>query len=427
MTIIQEVSPATTGDRLRSLRTDAKLPMFRTVVEQGVMPYFRYAQSAVAPVVTVEGRPRTMLASANYLGLATHPAVVEGAHRAVDRFGTTITGSRLLNGTTDLVVQLEEELADWTGRESALVFSSGYAANTGAIAGVVGTGDSIVVDSASHASLLEGCALSGAKTRIFGHNRLGPLREALASASARGGSTLVVVDGLYSMQGDLAPLREIVELADEYGAALMVDEAHALGLLGADLTGTAELLGVADRVDIHMGALSKGLGSVGGYIAGSRELIDHLRINARSLLFTTAAVPASLGAALAAVRLCRTDEGRQLARAALDNAAYLSDALRNEGFAVPPPCALPDGSVIDTPIIPIPIGGDLEAASWWRGLFDRGVCVGVAMHPAVARSRSLLRLCVMATHGRAHLDQVADALVAVRAEVAPRFRAEGTP
>lgn len=399
------------------LGADPRIALLREGRKQGFLPYFRAAETTVAPVVTVEGSDRVMLASANYLGLANHPDVVAGAREAIDRYGSTITGSRLLNGTIRLHTELEEELAEWVGHDAALVFTTGYQANLGAISTLLGHGDTAIVDSSDHASLLDGCTLSGAKTRAFVHNRVDLASQALEKAGRDGGATLMVVDGLYSMKGDLAVLDELAPLCREHGAALMVDEAHSVGVLGARGVGATELYGVEDEVDVYMGSLSKALGATGGFIAGSEDLIDGLRVKARPFLFTTAGVPAATGAALAAVRLRRTGAGAERAAAVLDNARYLRDGLAEEGFDVAEPVRLPDGSDLVSPIVPVRIGDDLACAVWWRALWDRGVFTSAAMHPAVPPSGALLRLCVMATHTREHLAATISAFVAARKQI----------
>jgi 8-amino-7-oxononanoate synthase len=410
---------------LERLGNDERVALMRALCEQNALPFFRVAETATAATVRVEGREVVMLGSANYLGLANHRDVVAGARAALDRFGATITGSRLLNGTIDLHIELEEELADWHGTDAAIVFTTGYQANLGAISALVGAGDTIVVDSAAHASILDGCGLSRAKIRAFRHNRLDLLEDALQRARNDGGAVLVVVDGLYSMEGDLAPLDGICELCRTYGAALMVDEAHSVGLLGEQRTGAVELFGVEAGADVRMGSLSKGLGSTGGFVCGSHDVVDALRINARPFLFTTAAVPATLGAALAGVRVQRSDEGRRLAARALDNARRLRDGLEGVGVRVGAVQVLPDGSQLVSPIVPVHVGDDLRAIALWRALFDRGVFTSVALHPAVPPTGALLRLCVMATHSDEHLQATVDAFAEAWDQASPCSRRPG--
>ena len=264
-----------------------------------------------------------MLGSNNYLGLTADPRVMQGARDALERYGTGLTGSRLLNGTLDLHLQLERELAEWMGTEDALVFTTGHQANVGTLGTILAPGDTVVADSGDHASILDGCLLSRAKLRPFRHNRLDKLEKMLERAGDDGGGVLVVVDGVFSMEGDVAPLPQIADLCRAHGARLMVDEAHGAGVLGARGAGTAELFGVEDRVDLRMGTFSKSLASCGGFIAGSHEVIDFLRITSRAFLFTAAAVPAAVGAALAALRIIRSEDGPPLFARVLENASYL--------------------------------------------------------------------------------------------------------
>jgi 8-amino-7-oxononanoate synthase len=309
------------------------------------------------------------------------------------------------------------------GTEGALVFTTGHQANLGSIGTLLGPGDTVVVDSGDHASILDGAILSRAKLRPFRHNRLDKLERTLEKAAADGGGVLVVVDGVFSMEGDVAPLPEIAELCRRFGARLMVDEAHAVGVLGARGAGTAELLGVEDRVDLRMGTFSKSLASCGGFIAGPAEVIEYLRISSRPFMFTAAGVPAAVGAALAAVRICRSAEGADLFARVLDNAAYLHRGLRELGLHVVEPSRLPDGTSVITPIVPVLVGDDWKAVLLWRALYDAGVYVNVALHPAVPPGGALLRTSVMATHDRPVLDR---ALASV-AEVKDRFEAEHGP
>jgi 8-amino-7-oxononanoate synthase len=371
----------------------------RSAREDGWLPYFRAAESAVDRTVVIEGRPRIMLGSANYLGLATHPEVISAAEQALRRFGPTTTGSRLLNGTTVLHEELEEQLADWLGVDAALVFTTGYQANLGAIAGLLGPGDTAIVDSGDHASLLDGCALAQAKVRAFRHNRLDLLDEALARAAAHdAGETLVIVDGLYSMHGDVAPLGEIAARTAHAGVALLVDEAHAIGVLGERGAGAAELFGVEADATVRMGALSKALGALGGFIAGSHDVIDELRIRARSFLFSTGAAPPALAAALAAVRIRRSPEGEERVARLQCNADALRQGLRALGFELPACGADAAGEPVATPIVAVVAGVEERAVEWWQRLFAEGVFASVAIHPAVPPAGALLRLCPTAAH-----------------------------
>jgi 8-amino-7-oxononanoate synthase len=413
----------TTVDVFEKTRSHERLEQLRAAREADLLPYFRRLESPAAPVVEMEGAQRIMLGSNNYLGLTGDARVVQGARDALERYGTGLTGSRLLNGTIDLHLELEEELAAWMGTEEAIVFTTGHQANVGTLGTLLAPGDTVVADSGDHASILDGCLLSRAKLRAFRHNRLDLLEKQLGRAAGDGGGVLVVVDGVFSMEGDIAPLPQIADLARAHGARLMVDEAHGAGVLGARGAGTAELLGVEDQVDLRMGTFSKSLASCGGFIAGSHEVIDFLRVQSRAFLFTASAVPAAVGAALAALRVVRSAEGPDLLAAVLANARYLRDGLADLGFDVVAPQPLPDGSDVVTPIVPVVVGDDWKAVLLWRALYDAGVYVNVALHPAVPPAGALLRTSVMATHDRATLDRA----LAAFAEVKRTFEAEHGP
>jgi 8-amino-7-oxononanoate synthase len=404
----------TKTDVFSKARTHERVAQLQAAREIDAVPYFRRLESAAAPVVEMEGAPRIMLGSNNYLGLTGDPRVIEAAHDAIRRYGTGVTGSRLLNGTLDLHLELEAELAGWLGTEDAIVYTTGHQANLGAIGTILGPQDTVVVDSGDHASILDGVLLSRAKLRAFRHNRLDLLEKRLQQAEADGGGILVVVDGVFSMEGDVAPLPEIADLSERYGARLMVDEAHGLGVLGERGAGASELLGVEERVDLRMATFSKSLASCGGVIAGPADVIDFLRIQSRPFLFTASGVPAAVGAALAATRICRSDEGRELFARVLDNARYLNEGLRRLGFHVVDPVALSDGARVATPIVPVLVADDWKAALLWKALYEAGVYVNVALHPAVPPGGALLRTSVMATHERATLDAALDAFDAVK-------------
>jgi 8-amino-7-oxononanoate synthase len=396
--------PRIESDVFAKARDHDRQEILELAEKADMMPYFRLLTSQAGPVVRMEGREMLMLGSNNYLGLTGDPRVKAAARDALDTYGTALTGSRLLNGTIPLHIELEEELADWMGTEAALVFTTGYQANVGCIGTILGPADTVICDSGDHASILDGCRLSGAKLRPFRHNRIDKLERMLERAAGDGGGVLVVVDGVFSMEGDIAPLTEIVELCRRYGARLMVDEAHGVGALGARGAGASELLGVEDAVDLRMGTFSKSFASCGGFIAGPAEVIDYLRIAARSFLFSAAAVPAAVGAALEALRIIRSD-GPELIAKLLDNAAYLHRGLTGLGLRVVQPTPLPDGSEALTPIVPIIVGEDIRAATFWKALYDEGVYTNVALHPAVPPAGALLRTSLMATHEPDHLDR----------------------
>src|SRR5213082_2372244 len=346
----------TSIDVFAKARAHDRLEQLRAARELDLVPYFRVLEGPTLPVVEMEGRQRIMLGSNNYLGLTGDERVKRGARDALQRYGTGLTGSRFLNGTIDLHVQLERELAEWLDTEAALVFTTGHQANVGALGTILAPGDTVIADSGDHASILDGCILSRAKLRAFRHNRLDKLERTLERAAGDGGGILVVVDGVFSMEGDVAPLSQIVELCRRHGARLMVDEAHAVGVLGARGAGSSELLGVEDRVDLRMGTFSKSLASCGGFIAGPHDVIEFLRLQSRAFLFTASAVPAAIGAALAALRIVRSEEGPQLMARVLDNARYLRDGLAGLGLKV----VEHEGEVI-TPIVPVLVEDDWKA------------------------------------------------------------------
>jgi 8-amino-7-oxononanoate synthase len=400
---------STTHDVFAKVRGHERADQLRAAREADVLPYFRTLEGPAGPVVEMEGAERIMLGSNNYLGLTADERVIRAAHDALATYGTGLTGSRLLNGTIKLHLELEQEIAEWMGTEEALVTSTGAQANLTALGTLLAPGDTVVADSGDHASILDGCILSRAKLRAFRHNRMDKLERTLQKARADDGGILVVVDGVFSMEGEIAPLAQIADLCATYGARLMVDEAHGAGVLGARGAGTAELLGVEDRTDLRMGTFSKSLASCGGFLAGSHEVIDYLRVQSRAFLFTASNVPASVGAALAAVRIIRSEEGPPLLARVLDNAAYLHAGLKQCGLKV----VEHEGQHM-TPIVPVIVGDDWKAVLLWRALYDAGVFVNVAIHPAVPPGGALLRTSVMATHDRATLDRALDAFAAVK-------------
>ncbi len=402
-------------DVFERARTHERREQLEAAKEADLLPYFRLIESQAGPVVEMEGRQTIMLGSNNYLGLTGDPRVKAASRDALEHYGTALTGSRFMNGTIPLHVELEREIADWMGTEDALVFTTGYQANLGTIGTILGPGDTVICDSGDHASILDGCRLSGAKLRPFRHNQMDKLERMLERGVNDGGGVLVVVDGVFSMEGDLCPVPDVLELTERYGVRLMVDEAHAVGVLGATGAGSCELYGVADRVDLRMGTFSKSLASCGGFIAGPADVIEFLKIASRPFMFTAAAVPAAVGAALEAVRICRA-EGGPLFEKLLANASYLRRGFADLGLRVVDPGRLPDGSEATTPVVPVVVGEDWQAVLLWKALFDAGVYTNVALHPAVPPGGALLRTSLMATHERSHLDRALEIFAKVTAE-----------
>src|SRR5256714_6914405 len=281
----------TVTDLFEKARTHERVELLRAAREQDVMPYFRVLEGQAGPVVEMEGAERVMLSSNNYLGLTQDARVVDAARAALDKYGTALTGSRFLNGTIPLHLELEREIAEWMGEEAALVFTTGYQANLGTIGTLLGPTDTVICDSGDHASIMDGVAMSHAKIRPFRHNRLDKLATMLERAEDDGGGGLVVVDGGFSMEGDVCDVPTVASLARMHGARLMVDEAHGVGVLGARGAGACEVLGVEDEVDLRMGTFSKSLASCGGVLAGPAGGVDFLPLPSPALLVTAGRVP----------------------------------------------------------------------------------------------------------------------------------------
>jgi 8-amino-7-oxononanoate synthase len=399
-----ELSPPAAGGDLfaRGRLETPRLAEFRAVDELGLLPWFRTMASQSGPVVVHDGREVVMLGSNNYLGLTSDERVKRAATDAVERYGSGCTGSRLMNGTLPLHHELEEELADWLGGEASLVFTTGYAANLGTISALAGAGDAVFVDADSHASIIDGARLSQATLRYFRHNSPQSLKRRLGLWLDKnpGGVALAAIDSLYSMSGEVAPVVEIADVCEEFGVRLLVDEAHAIGVLGPRGAGIAAAAGV--RADLLVGTFSKSLASCGGFVVGPKAVIDYLRISSRPFLFAAAGVPAAMAAALAALRIARDEDWRR--EAAQARADQLRRGLAELGYGVDPAGA--------TPIIAVPVGDDWAAVRLWRGLLDRGVYTNCAVSPAVPRA--LLRTSVMATHSEEQVDAALEAFAALR-------------
>ncbi len=404
-------------DLFEKARTHERLEQLRVAREYDLMPYFRLLEGPAGPVVEMEGAQRIMLGGNNYLGLTGDDRVKQAARDALDRYGTGVTGSRFMNGTLPLHLELEAELAEWMGTEDALVFTAGYLANLGAIATLLGPGDTVICDTGDHASILDAVSMSRARIRPYRHARLDKLESMLERAEGDGGGVLVVVDGVFSMEGDVADVPAIARLCREHGARLMIDEAHGVGVLGARGTGACEHFGVEDEVDLRMGTFSKSLASCGGFLAGPHDVIDFMRVQSRAFMFTASAVPAAVGAAREALRIIRSEDGPALFARVLDNARYLHTGLTELGFEVVPSTTASDGSELVTPIVPVVIGDDWKAVLFWKALYDAGVYVNVAIYPAVQRGGALLRTSVSAAHKREHLDRALETFDRVRTEV----------
>jgi 8-amino-7-oxononanoate synthase len=371
------------------------------VREAGVYPYYRVLSSAQDPEVVIDGRKVVMLGSNNYLGLANHPDVKAAAARALERFGTGCAGSRLLNGTLEVHVELEERLADFTRREAALTFATGFQVNLGVLSCLLSRHDQVFLDGLDHACIIDGARLGFAKAFKYRHNDMADLARKLAAAPA-GRGRLIVVDGVFSMEGDLADLPAIVRLKREHGARLMVDDAHGLGVLGEHGRGTAEHFGVEADVDLVMGTFSKSLATVGGFVAGDAGVIDYIKHHARSAIFSAALPPASAAAALAALDIVEREPERR--KQLWENTAYLKRGLDALGF---------DTGESQSPVIPMVIGEDRMAFEMVVRLQEEGVFANPVITPAVPAGRSMIRTSLMATHTRHHLDRALDGLAKV--------------
>jgi 8-amino-7-oxononanoate synthase len=373
----------------------------RRAREAGVYTYFREIGSAQDPVVEIGDRDLIMLGSNNYLGLANHPKVKEASVAAVLKYGTGCAGSRLLNGTLDIHARLEERLAEFMRREAVLTFSTGFQVNLGVLSALLGRHDYVFLDSLDHACIIDGARLGFAKLVKFRHNDTADLARKLDHAPADYGR-LIVVDGVFSMEGDVCPLPAIVECKRRFGARLMVDDAHGVGVLGDHGRGTAEHFGLESEVDLVMGTFSKSLAAVGGFVAGDRDVIDFIRHKARSYIFSAAFPPASVAAVLAALDIVESEPERR--ERLWENTRYMQRELVALGF---------DIGESDSPVIPILVGDDWTAFAMVKELDDLGVFVNPVITPAVPPGRALLRTSYMSTHTREHLDRALAALAEV--------------
>lgn len=360
------------------------------VRSMGLYPYFVEIESSTGTEIVIQGKPRINLGSNNYLGLTHHPEVIAAAQEVLPRYGTGCTGSRFLNGTLDLHVRAEQELARFVGKPAALVFSTGYQTNLGVIATLAGMNDVVIIDKLNHACIVDGARLAFGHTLRFQHNDMEDLERQLVKAHDKG--KLVVVDGVFSMEGDIAHLPDIVRLCKKYGARLMVDDAHAFGVLGETGAGTAEQFGLTDHVDLIMATFSKSLASIGGFVAGEPEVIDFLKHKARALIFSASTPPAAIATALKALEIIRREPERR--KKLWENSRFLLENLRSMGYNL---------GKTETPVLPIIIGDNLLTFRVWRELFDAGVYVNPVIAPAVPEGTARLRISCIATHTREQL------------------------
>jgi 8-amino-7-oxononanoate synthase len=374
--------------------------LVKEAIEKGIYPFFIPLTDNEGTEVTFRGHRLIMCGSNNYLGLTTHPKVRQAALDAIERYGTSCTGSRFLNGTLELHEQLEDELAAWVSKPAALVFSTGMQANLGAVSALVGRDDIVILDKDDHASIVDGARLGYGKIERYRHNDMAHLERVLKCLPETCGK-LLVVDGLFSMEGDLADLPNIVQLCKQYGVRIMVDDAHGMGVTGQG-HGTAAHFGVVEEVDLIMSTFSKSFASLGGFVAGDADVIDFIKHHARALIFSASIPPANAAAALAALHVMAEEPER--VQRVNENAEYMRNGYQQLGFDT--------GSSV-TPVVPIIIGDDEKTFITWKLLFEAGVFVNPVISPAVAPGRQLLRTSYMATHTRQQLDRVLDIFATV--------------
>jgi len=356
------------------------------VMAAGIYPYFRVIESDQDTEVIMNGKKVLMFGSNSYLGLTNHPKIKEAAKRAIDKYGTGCAGSRFLNGTLDLHIELENRLARLVKKEAALVYSTGFQVNLGVVSSVTGRNDYVLLDEADHASIIEGSRLSFSKVLKFFHNDMESLESKLKLCDPDR-IKLIVVDGIFSMDGDIINLPKVVELAEKYKASIMIDDAHSIGVLGKNGSGTASHFGLTDKVDLIMGTFSKSLASLGGFVAADASIINYLKHNSRSLIFSASITPASAASVLAAIDIMESEPER--IKHLWDLTHYALNAFKSLGFYT---------GRSETPIIPLYIRDDFKALKLTRMLLDDGVFVNPVVSPAVKKEDSLIRFSLMATH-----------------------------
>ena len=381
-----------------------KFTTAKEVKEKGLYPYFHELQSRQDVEVIMEGKRRIMLGSNNYLGLTVNEEVVKAGVDALGRLGTGCSGSRFLNGTLNLHVQLERELAEFVGKESAVAFSTGFQSNLGIISGICGKNDFIFCDRENHASIYDACRLSGAEIKIYRHSNMDLLEKKLQSVDVDAGK-LIVTDGVFSMGGDICRLPEIVELAKKYRAAVMVDDAHGLGVIGEGGRGTASHFGLTDEVDIIMGTFSKSLASLGGYMAASEIVCEYIRHNSRPFIFSASIPPASCATALEALRIIR--ENPSLVDHLAELSVYMKHELKERGVKL---------IESPTPIIPLYTKDMITTLTVAKTLYERGVYVNPVLPPATPPNECLLRVSLMASHTKALIDEAVGIIAATMKE-----------
>jgi len=361
-------------------------------MQAGIYPYFRAIESEQDSVVIINGKKVLMFGSNSYLGLTNHPKVKEAAKAAINKYGTGCAGSRFLNGTLDIHIQLEEKLARFVNKEGALCFSTGFQVNLGVVSILAGRHDYLLLDELDHASIIEGSRLSFSKVLKFAHNDMDALKNKLKFCH-KDHIKLIVVDGVFSMEGDIINLPEVVKLAEHYGASIMVDDAHSLGVLGKNGSGTASHFGLTDKVDLIMGTFSKSFASLGGFIAADKEVINYIKHNSRTMIFSASMTPASTASVLASIEIMENEPER--IKHLWDLTALALSGFKSAGF---------DTGKSETPIIPLFIRDDIKALQLTQILLAEGVFVNPVVSPAVPKEDCLIRYSLMATHTKEQVE-----------------------
>ncbi|MFZ4411853.1 MAG: serine palmitoyltransferase [Bacteroidales bacterium] len=374
----------------------SKYDLPQQIQRLGVYPYFRMIESDQDTAVTINGKRVLMFGSNSYLGLTNHPLIKEASIKAIEKYGSGCAGSRFLNGTLDIHIELEEKLAKFVGKEEALVYATGFQVNLGVISAVTGKDDYIILDELDHASIIEGRRLSFSNALKYRHNDMSSLEKALKTCKPDK-IKLIVVDGIFSMEGDIVKLPEIVELSKKYGASIMVDDAHSLGVIGKNGSGVSSHFGLTDDVDLIMGTFSKSLASIGGFIASDKDTINYLKHNSRSLIFSASITPASTASVLAALDIIIREPER--VEKLWANTNYALDNLKVMGF---------DVGHTESPIIPLYVRDNLKTFKITKMLMDDGIFVNPVVSPAVSSDASLIRFSLMATHTFEQIDYALD-------------------
>jgi len=378
-----------------------KVASFRDAIhlkETGLYPYFRTIQSSQGTEVILNNKRVLMFGSNSYLGLTNHPRIIEAAKKAVDKYGSGCAGSRFLNGTLDIHIELEEKLAEYTGKEAAILFSTGFQVNLGILSSITGRNDYLILDEYDHASIIDGSRLSFSRTIKYAHNNMQDLEAKLAGLPADS-MKLIAIDGIFSMEGDIVNLPDIVKLADKYGANIMVDDAHSLGVIGDKGAGTASHFNLTDKVDLIMGTFSKSLASLGGFVSGDADVIDFLKHKARSLIFSASMTPAAVASVITALDIIQSEPER--IEKLWANTRYALQLLQENGF---------DTGETESPIIPVYVRDNHKTFLFTKMLQEDGVFVNPVVSPAVPSDASLIRFSLMATHSFSQIEEAVEKL-----------------